>query len=98
MCWITVLLRMYLKAGCEGSAPEVLGGEVFSIRDLRMVCWGGVSVEGCGMWEGSRERRLDVLVCRGWEGRGQRTMMLVFHSADLVCSYASAAPMTVSQA
>lgn len=24
--------------------------------------------------------------------------MLVFHSADLVCSYASAAPMTVSHA
>lgn len=40
MCWMTVLLAMYLKAGWAGSA-DVLDSdveEVFSMRDLRMDC------------------------------------------------------------
>jgi hypothetical protein len=38
MCWMTVLLAMYLKAGWVDSAPSTLT-DVASIRDLRMFCY-----------------------------------------------------------
>ena len=57
MCWMTVLLAMYLKAGCaasvvveDGSVEDELE-EVLSIRDLRMVCWEGwVSISDVDDW------------------------------------------------
>lgn len=54
MCWITVLLMMYLYGGCEGS-PVVLVLVVFSIRVFRMVCCGGGLV-GAGGDIGGRVR------------------------------------------
>jgi hypothetical protein len=49
MCWMTVLLAMYLYDGGVFSASVEV--EVLSIRDLRMVCCEGVS-----MWVRGRDR------------------------------------------